>query len=93
MRPVAVAEVGAGGETLFADGHGVGAARVEATAGGRVYQAGNFAACGQHGQAPARLQAFGVGRDGEQHLRVGVFRVLDDLLAWPTLDHLPCIHG
>src|SRR5579883_1705392 len=60
--PVAVAKLCSPGETLATDIHGVGAARMEATAGGRINQAGNFA---------ARADLFYAGFPAFEALRIG----------------------
>jgi len=63
VGPMAAAQIGTFGEALAADLHRVGAAGMEAAAGGRSNQARNFAACSYLSHAAAAgLNAVGIGR-------------------------------
>src|SRR5690348_7890627 len=89
MRPMAVAQVCAAGEPLVTDRHGMRAARMKAAASRRCNQAGNLAARLER----RLLWTVGVGRGGYQQLCIGMLRLLDDRVAWPTLHHLTRVHN
>src|SRR5579884_784754 len=89
MGPVALTQFGAPRKALAADGHGMGAARVEATARGRTDQRGDLPARRQRLGSRSLRHALGIRSRREQELGVGMFGPLDHLLAGTALHHLP----
>lgn len=89
IGPVASTQISAAREALATDRHGVWAAWMKAAASGRSNEAGNLAA---RGQWPGGIRSVGVWSRGYQQLRIGMFGLLDDRIAWAAFDTLPSIH-
>src|SRR5579863_1357873 len=92
MRPAATTKLCARRETLAAHGHGVRAARVETAARGWVNEAGNLPTRGELFGALIGVETARIRCGGDQQLCVGMFGLLDYVVARPTFDHLTGIH-
>src|SRR6266568_4611306 len=91
VGPVSVAEIGAFGEALATLRHGVGATRMEATAGGRGNQAGDLST-GGYFLAALAYDAIWIWSGRKQKLGIGVLRMLGHLFRRATFDGLSSIH-